>query len=227
MDSIGLPLRRTDIAHPEPSPFDYDDHALLYVPTPNSSLPRQGIYAAAAQTIENLVQLTEGRTLVLFTAKQDMNAVYRLLKKSEGRLPCKLLLHTNQGGQDKEFIQDEHSVLFSTGLWEGLDVRGPSLSSLIIFKLPYPVPDPIYNYKVAMVGERDAVYVPEMLVRLRQGLGRLIRHETDRGLAVILDRRMPSQHLYKHRQQILDAIPFKTITESITDVELFVRHKIL
>lgn len=84
-------------------------------------------------------------------------------------------------------------VLLSTGVfWEGVNIEGSDLSQLIIFRLPFPVPaDPVYEYKTSMAkNPLKEVFVPDMLLRLRQGTGRLIRSETDLGVLSILDSRL-------------------------------------
>ncbi len=226
LESNGVPLSKTDLSEPQPSPFDYTKNSILYIP---SGLPsprdREQLCIEGAKEIEKLIRLTEGRAMVLFTAKQDMNVVYELLKDKD--LPWKLLIQSNSGSQNEvrnEFIRDEHSILFSTGsFWEGIDVPGPSLSNLIIFKLPFPVPDPIYDYKISQAETRMQVLLPEMLMKLRQGLGRLIRKENDKGVATILDSRLSEKNGQSYRKQVLDSIPFKNVTHSFAEVEKFVK----
>lgn len=229
MDSIGVRLSNTNLSEPQPSPYNYAAHTLLYLPPglPSVVNERAIFREQGSIVIEQLLGLTQGRALILFTAKEDLQAVKTLLQKRN--LPWKLLVQDKGGSQDalmEQFIQDEHSILLSTSFWEGINVEGTALSNLIIFKLPYPVREPILNYKVSQMGDTMAVYLPEMLTRLRQGLGRLIRSEMDTGIVTILDSRMNSKKRYPYREQILQAIPFTSVTESMDEVAHFVYSKL-
>lgn len=92
----------------------------------------------------------------------------------------------------KEFKEDKNSVLLGMGAyWEGVSIEGEVLTSLIIFKLPFLIPDPVSDYKKTLVeNPLMEVDVPEMIIKLRQGVGRLIRNATDKGIATILDSRI-------------------------------------
>jgi len=97
------------------------------------------------------------------------------------------------------------------------------LSNLIIFKMPFSVPDPILKYKASLSKNGFLeVYLPEMVIKLRQGLGRLIRKETDKGIVTILDSRISSVQNTTYRKTVLEAIPFKNVTEDFQEVEKFV-----
>ena len=115
---------------------------------------------------------------------------------------------------------DINSVLFSTGIfWEGIDIKGESLSNLIIARLPFPVVDPVIEYKKSLYNKNGfkKVYIPEMLIKLKQGVGRLIRSETDKGIVCILDSRLP-----KYETVIKETIPIKNFVYSIDKVKKFV-----
>nr|WP_272509028.1 helicase C-terminal domain-containing protein [Psychrobacillus psychrodurans] len=176
--------------------------------------------------IIKLLTLTEGRSMILFTSKSDMQFVYTQLK--EKNLSWSLFVQQEGSSQEavkKKFLEDEHSILLSTGIfWEGIDIPGSSLSNLIIFKLPFPVPDPILEYKASRsLNGFSEVYLPEMLIKLRQGLGRLIRKENDRGIATILDSRISSVQNKNYRDNVIDSLPFRNITEDFEVVKEFVR----
>src|SRR5699024_6767245 len=103
------------------------------------------------EKISQLISITQGRTLVLFTAKVDMEYVYQNLKKME--LDIKIWQQIEGSSQNKviENFKRSKGVLLSTGtLWEGVDIPGTDLSSVIITKLPFPVPDPIIRYKMSL-----------------------------------------------------------------------------
>jgi ATP-dependent DNA helicase DinG len=117
-------------------------------------------------------------------------------------------------------------VLFAAGaLWEGIDIPGDALSMLIIVKLPFQVPDPIGEYEQTLYRDlneyKNAVVVPEMLIKLKQGFGRLIRTEEDTGVVAILDSRVNQYGAY--RGCVLDALPDCYVTADINEVEGFYR----
>lgn len=117
------------------------------------------------------------------------------------------------------------SVLFSTGIfWEGIDIKGKSLSKLIIARLPFPVVDPISEYKKSLYGDKrfSKVYIPKMLIKLKQGEGRLIRSETDTGIVCILDSRID-----KYKNIVKKTLPIKKFVYNIHEVEEFVNKKLL
>lgn len=230
LKTLGIDLLRESelaLSAPKISPFNYDENAILYI---SSNLPSpkeiDKFRKHAILEIINLLKLTDGRSLILFTSKSDMQFVHSQLILEN--LPWTLLVQKEGSSQEevkKKFSQEEKSVLLSTGIfWEGMDIAGPSLSNLIIFKLPFSVPDPILKYKASLSdSELMEVYVPEMIIKLRQGLGRLIRKETDKGIVTILDSRISSVQNKIYRNTILEVIPFKNVTESFQEVEKFVK----
>lgn len=113
-------------------------------------------------------------------------------------------------------------ILGSGTLWEGINIEGESLSQVIIYKLPFPVPDPINQYKISLVEDPiKEVAVPEMLIKLKQGAGRLIRSVTDRGIVSILDPRVSSRSKSAYREMVLSALPIKNRTEEVCDLAEF------
>jgi len=229
--SLGIDLLKYNqltLSKPKLSPFNYKENTLLYIP---SKLPHpkdtNNFRSMAISEIINLVNLTKGRTMILFTSKNDMLHVYSQLKVLG--LSWNILIQSTGSSQEKikqEFIEDENSILLSTGtFWEGIDIPGPSLSNLIIFKLPFPVPDPILEYKGSISEDGFLeVYLPEMLIKLRQGLGRLIRKETDKGIATILDSRISENQNRPYRDSVLTSLPFSTVTEDFQEVSDFVKR---
>lgn len=173
-----------------------------------------------AKKIEELMDVTEGRSLVLFTAKKDMQEVYSRLREKEKSY--KILVQ--EDGKDvnrlkEEFSKDETSCLLATGaFWEGIDVKGPSLENVIIAKLPFPTVDPVIQNKASVYsdGFRE-VYLPEMLLKLKQGTGRLIRSETDKGIVAILDSRVKD-----YAEEITSSLPYSNVTADMEEVERFV-----
>lgn len=167
--------------------------------------------------------------MVLFTAKSDMESVYEKLKNR--KIKYNIIMQNEGSSQEsiiKEFKKDENSVLLGTGAyWEGVSIEGNSLFSLIIFKLPFPVPDPIIDYKsnISSNALMD-VHVPEMIIKLKQGMGRLIRSANDKGIITILDSRISDNSEAKYKNVVLESIPTNKKTNSIEDVKKFVKEQI-
>ncbi len=207
-----------------PSHFRYDQQALLYLP-PNMPDPRDPEFpAAAAATIERVLSITRGRAFCLFTSYSQMRALYeRLLPVLDfpillhGTAPRKALL--------EEFRATPNAVLFGTSsFWQGVDVQGEALSCVIIDRLPFAVPsDPVVQARMRAIEESGGrpffdYQVPEAVLTLKQGFGRLIRSLEDRGVLVLLDPRIRSQ---RYGQIFLQSLPPYRMTQSITDVESF------
>jgi ATP-dependent DNA helicase DinG len=197
------------------SPFDYENSALLYVandiPEPSD---RYGHQRALENAILNISLVTGGRMLVLFTSydqlKRTSKALEPVLAKHEirvyeqgdGASPHSLL---------DSFRSDERAVLMGTrAFWEGVDVPGEALSVLVIVKLPFDVPsDPIVAARAETFEDSFNQYsLPEAILRFRQGFGRLIRTQTDRGVVVVLDRRILTK---RYGKLFLDSLPACTM----------------
>lgn len=192
------------------SPFDFKTQGALYIPdnlpNPNSDAFLEAIIPIIKETIE----LTEGRAFVLFSSWYQMKAVYRALREDLG-YPC-----AAQGEMPKkkliEWFKDvPHSILFATAtFWEGIDIPGTDLSCVILAKIPFSVPDdPIIEAKVEKMKKEGKNWfsqfmLPEATIRMRQGVGRLIRRHKDRGLIVILDSRLVTRGYGK---TILKSLP--------------------
>ncbi|MBY0013684.1 ATP-dependent DNA helicase [Paenibacillus typhae] len=222
---------RGDYMERQPSPFDYDRHTMMYI---SGSVPyynhenRKEYLEAAYKEMLRLCNVTEGRTLVLFSAKEDMKYVYEKLRSE--KLNWALHMQKEGSSQDETIANFRASkgVLLSTGVfWEGINIEGSDLSQVIVFRLPFPVPaDPVYEYKASMAGNAlKEVFVPDMLLRLRQGTGRLIRSETDLGVLSILDSRLSAAARKDYRSKVLEALPFKQVTEDFRVLERFVKAK--
>lgn len=205
----------------ERSGFNYEEHGLIYI---EKNIPYVSRFQGS-EYIEYLRQLAEqirkaiiysnGRTLVLFTAKDAMEFTYNLVAPT---IQKELGLNCYMQGQlpsvKNLFENDIDSCLFATGsFWEGIDIKGPSLSTLVIHKLPFPVPTPIIQYKTYEMRKEGLgrVDIPEMLTKLRQGTGRLIRDVTDKGALVILDSRAASARYAGIIQKNLP--PFKPVDD--------------
>lgn len=220
MNSLGCP-ENIRVSEPKKSPFDYKNHSMIYI---SNKLPcprkynREKYREAAIPEIVKLLRITNGKTLILFTAKDDMNYVCSELSRM--RLPYKIMIQSNESSQEKRirnFQNDTDSVILGTGAyWEGINVEGESLSQVIIFKLPFPVPEPIMEYNMSKAEcPLMEVAVPEMIIKLKQGAGRLIRSISDKGIVSILDPRASKIMKTAYRETILSALPEKNISEDI------------
>jgi DNA polymerase-3 subunit epsilon/ATP-dependent DNA helicase DinG len=184
-------------AHALGSPFDYARAALLYVPNDLPDPTQPGYQVVLERTIVDVVTRLHGRTLVLFTSRAHLKATHAALRD---RLAAQGISLLAQGIDESSrtrlletFRHGSRSVLFGTNaFWEGIDVVGDALSCVMVARLPFAVPtDPVYAARAEQFDNPFADFaVPQAVLRLKQGFGRLIRSRTDRGVVVVLDRRV-------------------------------------
>ena len=207
------------------SPYDYRKNCLLYlsgsVPYPNRK--NKQYIEALTDEVERLIKTAHGHTAVLFTSYNVMGYVYKNLQQRNIPFPM-FKLERSTSSAIEQFKQSGNGVLFATGaLWEGIDVPGDTLSMLIIAKLPFAVPDKVSEYEQTLYSDfheyLNSVITPEMLVKLKQGFGRLIRTMTDSGVVAILDIRAYFNATYHKR--MLNTLPDCRITDNISIVEDF------
>src|SRR5438874_1623863 len=198
--------------------FDFENQAVLYLPPqmPDPRSPQWG--AAAAAEVIKIVSATEGRAFVLSTSFAGMNELYERVA-SEIDYPCFLQGTGSKGALLRKFRATPNAVLFATAsFWQGVDVRGEQLSCVIIDKLPFAVPsDPIVAARQRYIEEQggSSFYeysVPQAIISLKQGLGRLIRSTTDRGVLAVLDPRLRTKI---YGQTFLQSLPPCRITSDI------------
>jgi ATP-dependent DNA helicase DinG len=206
------------------SPFDYATQTILYVPRHLPSPQDAGFVDGAAEEIRAILEISQGRALVLFTSLAAMEATFRLL---EGRLAFPLLV---QGQAPRSqlldrFREEVASVLLATrSFWQGVDVVGESLSCVIIHRLPFGFPgEPVLEARLEHIQRqgRDPFWsyqVPSAIISLRQGLGRLIRSGTDRGALCILDGRTLTR---RYGQAFLESLPPCPLTSRREDLAQF------
>jgi ATP-dependent DNA helicase DinG len=193
-----------------PSPFDYREQALVYVPAHFPEPRSPGYYGRLAEEVITLCNLSRGRALVLTTSYRALD---ELVERASGRLAYPLLV---QGDAPRErllerFRDEVESVLFATAtFWQGVDVQGESLSLLIVDKLPFAAPgDPLVEARCERIARRGGDWfrdyaLPSAVLQLRQGFGRLIRGHGDEGVVAILD---PRLHTRSYGRRFLEALP--------------------
>ena len=200
------------------SPFDYPRQSVLYLPTmPEPNDPR--FVPQAATEIERILRLSDGRAFVLFTSYNTLNGVYDML---EHKLPYECM---KQGQMSRQkliewFKETPNAVLFGTSsFWEGVSIDGEQLSCVIIDRIPFQAPDdPVYEARCdALKGNPEASWfndlaLPYAIMRLKQGVGRLIRTKSDRGVIALLDARVVKK---MYGRTILGCLPPMPVIKNI------------
>ena len=204
------------------SPFDFQSQAVLCVPQ-EAKHPRHPLYAKyTAYLILHTAAAAQGGTLALFTSYRLMDEVAGLVEDKLAQEGYTLLVQGDgpRGQLLEEFRTTQKAVLFGTNsFWEGVDVAGDALRAVVITRLPFAVPDrPVIAARLRAIeragGNAFLEYsVPQAVLRLKQGFGRLIRTRRDRGAVVILDDRIVSS---SYGSQFLDSLPPAHFTRDIT-----------
>ncbi|MDQ6954075.1 MAG: ATP-dependent DNA helicase [Mariprofundaceae bacterium] len=207
------------------SPFDYDQQALTYLPR---HLPDPRSDAGKDAQLEEMIRLlnaSQGRAFVLFTSWSALSYMGEGLSK---RLQWPVLIQGKSGSRDailEKFREDTHSILCGTrSFWEGVDVPGETLSMVIVDKVPFAPPsDPLLKARIALCEERGGngfmdIQLPEAIAVLRQGVGRLIRSNSDRGVMAILDSRLYHK---RYGRDVAYNLPPARIVDDIVEVRCF------
>lgn len=215
------------------SPYDFHDQAAIYIEEDLKFVSRnnalfEDYLKAKADRIYDIIKATNGKSLVLFTSYEVMDLTHNYIAD---KILKDLGISSYKQGQGsnyynlKKFENNINSCLFATGsFWEGIDIKGSSLSCVIIDKLPFPVKDPIIDYKIEKLGaERSEILTSEMILRLKQGTGRLIRDEKDKGVVVIMDSRALES---KYFDIITNALPNYRKIYTIQEIRIFLNPHI-
>ena len=200
-DSLGLDDYLSFSVH---SPYDYKERMEVIVPEWTAG----GSFAEKMDAAEQLLQRSDGRALMLFPTREELQ---RFKQDIAGCPGCAGFRFLFEGDQEishliAAFQEDERSVLAAVSLWEGLDVPGPSLSNVIVWSLPFPPQDPVFMAKrQAAASPYEEVDIPYMLLRLRQGMGRLIRSREDSGIIAIFSEELRRNDTL--REHVLRVLP--------------------
>ncbi len=207
-----------------PSPFRYEEQAVLYVPRRMPEPLSPDFVDRAAEEVVRLVATSRGRAFVLFTSHANMNAV---AERVAGRIEYPMLI---QGEAPKAtllemFRSTPGAVLFATAsFWQGVDVVGEQLSCVIIDKLPFASPgDPVVAARIDRLRNRGdnpfgEYQVPVAILMLKQGLGRLIRSAKDRGILAVLDSRLMQK---PYGRRFLESLPPARLVHDLGEVAQF------
>ncbi|MBU0954225.1 MAG: ATP-dependent DNA helicase DinG, partial [Spirochaetes bacterium] len=220
--------------HIFPSPFPYEETALLGSPTdaPEPNNPQWQKYIN--QAVAGLLEASHGHALVLFTSYSSLRDCWDEVKPKLDKLGISAL---RQGDDERsrlleQFKTDLSSVLFATdSFWEGVDAPGSTLQMVIITKLPFRVPtDPVQMARAEAIEKRGGnafmeLSLPEAVIRFKQGFGRLIRHTDDTGAVIVLDARLRTK---RYGSMFVSSLPethtsWKPLPELCADVQQFLQ----
>lgn len=207
------------------SPFDYARQSLLYLPRNLPEPNHPSFTAQSADEIERILEVSDGRAFVLFTSRYAMTTVANMLgenlafpSKKQGDMPRKKLIEW--------FTATPNAVLFGTSsFWEGVSIDGDKLSCVIIDRIPFQVPDdPVHEARCDVLKSNpesswfNDLSLPHATMRLKQGVGRLIRTHKDTGIVAILDPRLTTK---RYGRQILECLPPMTVIRSLQGITSF------
>lgn len=210
------------------SPFDYTNHSRLYISDrvchPDADTAQY--LCEVSDEIERLIRATYGHTAILFTSYKVLAEVYARLKPRITEYPMICMSKSNRDAI-RQFKESTNGVLFASGsMWEGVDCAGDILSSVIIVRLPFPLRTEALEQKKEKCKSVQAFVqryaVPQMIIKLRQGAGRLIRNETDTGVISILDARAATDGV--HRKRVLNAMAKYPLVKSVDEINTFIRQ---
>lgn len=224
-ERLGLDSAKTS-GYTAPSSFDHEKQAILYLPKAMPDPRSPEFTQLAAGEIVKILQATNGRAFVLCTSNLSMNTLFELVS-SRVDFPCFVQGSMSKAGLLERFRNTQNAVLFATAsFWQGVDVQGDQLSCVIIDKLPFAVPsDPIVAARSRYIDENGGrsfteYSVPQAIITLKQGIGRLIRSRTDRGVIAILDPRLRTK---PYGRMFLQSLPRMRITDDLEQINEILR----
>jgi ATP-dependent DNA helicase DinG len=219
-NSIGADARV--IQQVVPSPFDYENQSLLYLPR-HLPEPNDGAFLPkAAEEIDRILSISEGRAFVLFTSKASLNGAYEMLCEKLA-YPCKRQGDLSRKRLIEWFLETPNAVLFGTSsFWEGVSIDGEKLSCVIIDRIPFQAPDdPVYEARCDVLKASpeaswfNDLALPHATMRLKQGVGRLIRTHQDRGMVAILDCRLSTK---AYGKKVLECLPPMRVIRTLSGI---------
>ena len=207
------------------SPFNFKQQAALYIPTDIPEPNSKEYIRSCIPLIRDVLDLSQGRAFLLFSSYYVMNTMFNSMSdeidfplKKQGDMPRKLLIDW--------FKETPNAVLFATSTFrEGVDIRGDALSCIIIDRIPFSVPDdPVVEARVEYMKNNNMDWfkdymLPEAIIRLKQGVGRLIRTKDDKGIVVILDSRLNTKYYGK---KVLNSLPDITRIKKLEESQGFI-----
>jgi DNA polymerase-3 subunit epsilon/ATP-dependent DNA helicase DinG len=193
------------------TPFNYESQAYVIIPTDLQPVQSSGHMSQISGFMKHLIKLVGGGLLGLFTSHSALESVYLSLVKEIPAKDTKILAQRISGGRAKimkaYMANPQHSALLGTSsFWEGVDIQGDALTTLVIHKIPFDVPsDPVLKVRGQMFSNSFMEYsIPRAILRFRQGFGRMIRSVTDYGVMIVLDDRLLKK---EYGQMFLQALP--------------------
>ena len=211
-----------------PSPFNYSEQSLLCVPRYLPNTNQTNTLSSLGEMLLPVIEANKGRCFVLCTSYSMMRGLAEYFRE-KSNLSILLQGETSKGKLLEQFIKETHSVLVATSsFWEGVDVRGDALSLVIIDKLPFTAPDePLLKARIEdcrLQGGNpfNDIQIPEAVITLKQGVGRLIRDITDRGVVIICDNRLVMRN---YGETFLRSLPNSSRTRDLNKVIQFLQNK--
>ncbi len=211
-----------------PSPFNYSEQSLLCVPRYLPNTNQANTLNSLGEMLLPVIEANKGRCFVLCTSYSMMRGLAEYFRE-KSNLSILLQGETSKGKLLEQFIKETHSVLVATSsFWEGVDVRGDALSLVIIDKLPFTAPDePLLKARIEDCHLQGGdpfndIQIPEAVITLKQGVGRLIRDVTDRGVVIICDNRLVMRN---YGETFLKSLPNSSRTRDLNKVIQFLQNK--
>ena len=207
------------------SPFDYQAQAALYLPDRVPDPRNDDYIRRLMERVSPIISMSKGRALLLFTSYRALYQAESLLRATE---KYNLLVQNKAPKQAliNRFIAEDKAILLGTSsFWSGIDLKGDTLRCLVIDRLPFKMPDPLLKAREAFYKKEGRDFfreylLPEAIITLRQGVGRLIRSETDKGVVVIGDNRLEKMN---YGSIVLHSLPNMKRCHDLTSLEPYLK----